>query len=100
METIYLQGNTMRITAEFRDFANVLANPTTLDFTVYTNSFTLVSTESLNLVDTKVSEGVYQHDYVMDALDYNKVYIIEMKGVINDKPSLNRKAITVKFVEI
>src|SRR5437764_11793078 len=96
----YKAYNTIRITEKFIDFTNNLSDPTLIQFKVYSQSYNLVGTFSVDTISMKSSTGVYFYDYTIPATGYtNQKMYYEFYGEVSGSPSLNRGSFKVIFAE-
>lgn len=94
----YKAGNTIRITAEFRDFSNVLSDPTLIMFRVYDQAYNQIGEYSIDLTSMKSSTGIYFYDYTIPITGYtNQKLYYEFYGEVSGSPSLNRGSFKVIF---
>lgn len=94
----YKAGNTVRFTAEFRDFANNLSDPTLIIFRVYDQAYNKVGDYPVDLSSMKSSTGVYFYDYTIPSSGYtNQKLYYEFYGEVSGSPSLNRSSFKVVF---
>lgn len=94
MTTIVATNDTIRVKAEFKDYAAAL-----LDADSQAVTFTAFDAETLKSVATaaatRQSLGVYYYDWLVPATE--KGYILEMKGNFSTKPQLKRMRVKAKF---
>jgi hypothetical protein len=89
-----INGDTVRLTATFKNFADTLVDPTSITVKFYDQSKTQIGTTITEVVKDDV--GVYHYDYTIPD-GYKKIYY-EWTGMIDDKPSVERDIIQVTFV--
>jgi hypothetical protein len=83
-----LKGNTIRFTAEFYDWDDVLTNPDSVILNIYNDRMEKISTIQPNITETGKYYGLYTASDV-------GVYIVEWIGNIGNYPSVSRKKITI-----
>ncbi|MEC1720608.1 hypothetical protein [Schinkia azotoformans] len=89
-----LQGDTVRLKVNFKDFNGQSVNPTNVKLTIYDTNKTQI--EQFILDDTyKLDVGVFFYDYV-PANELNE-FIFEFVGMVNNKPILSRDSVTIHF---
>jgi hypothetical protein len=94
----YLSGDTIRLLCTFKDFAGNLADPTLINVKIYDQTYTLISTNSVDLVNNKTSSGNYFYDYTCPAQYQNKTLYYEWYAEYNGVPSLNRGSFQIVFI--
>jgi len=77
------KGDTIRLKASFYTFAGVLADPTTVTYTVYDDAETVVTTGNA----TKETTGVYYADYTTTV---RGTFSYEFSGTLESKSILSR----------
>lgn len=93
----YFSGDTVRFSAEFRDYPDVpeeegdLINPSTVTVTVYDADMSSIATGT----GDSVSTGIFSFDYTVPSEP--GTYFIEWKGMVNSKPEVKREKFKVKF---
>lgn len=87
-------GDTVRLTASFYDFSDVLADPTDIKITVYDG-------KRNKLVDAataiKSSTGVYYYDYTLPSTGFDPL-IYEFSGTLEGTTVLGRSTIEREWV--
>jgi hypothetical protein len=83
MTTSVHKGDTVRLKASFYTFAGVLADPTTVSYTVYDDAETVIVTGTAS----KESTGVYYYDYTTTV---RGVFSYEFNGTLETKTILSR----------
>ena len=87
-------GNTITITASFKDDANVLHDATEVTAKIYDREFHVIETIT-NI--TRVSEGVYRLNYTTLPVSCPTYYYIELSGKVGELTILNRYTLQLKF---
>jgi hypothetical protein len=91
-----LTKNTVRLKAEFRNFAGVLADPQQITLDI---SYQLTSASIIHVVEadiTKESTGIYHYDYPVPIGTGNLLY--EWSGSLESSPIVNRGLITREWL--
>lgn len=89
-----LQGNTVRLSCDFKDFSGVLTSPSTVVLKVYDKRHVQVG-NSISL--SPISTGHYEYDYPIPT-GYTTLFA-EFSGTISGKPIIGRERINVEWVE-
>ena len=90
-----ISGDTVRLTATFKDFSDALVDPTSIAIKFYDPSkIQIGETVTTDIVND--SPGVYHYDYTIPT-GYKKIYY-EWGGTIDSKPSVERDIIQITFV--
>lgn len=89
-------GDTVRLTATFKNFADALTDPTEITVKFYDQSKVQIGSTVTLDASNKDSTGVYHYDYIVPS-GYKKIYY-EFCGIIDDYPSVERDIIQVTFV--
>jgi len=89
----YLSGNTIRFQATFKNYNNELVNPDLVEFIIYNSKEELLH----RFEATNLSLGIYYYDFNFSDEDKNRRFIVEMRGIINNKPCIEREEIMIKF---
>ncbi|WP_010651181.1 hypothetical protein [Oceanobacillus massiliensis] len=88
-------GDTVRLKVNFQAFDNQAVNPVNVTLTIYDTTETQI--EQFILDDTnKEDVGVYFYDYVTPN-DKQEV-VFEFRGVYNNKPTVVRDSLQIKFI--
>ena len=86
-----LNGNTVRLKAEFKTFAGVYADPTNITLKIYDcHKYQVGTTISITTAD-KTALGVYEYDYTIP-LGYEEL-TYEFSGLLEDTVILGRSTI-------
>ena len=88
----YVTGTTVRLQCKFYDFNKKLIDPARVKLIIYDSKYHKID-EFEDVV--RVSEGIYQYDYVSKITDLRLYY--EFYGEIAGNPSLNRQALDFRF---
>lgn len=91
-----INGDTVRLTATFKNFADALTDPTAITVKFYDQSKAQIGATITDGDIVKDSTGVYHYDYTIPD-GYKKIYY-EFCGTIDGKPSVERDIIQVTFV--
>lgn len=94
----YLSGDTIRLLCTFKDFSGNPADPTLINVKIYDQSYTVLSTNSVDLVGNKTSVGNYFYDFTIPISYQNKTFYYEWYAEYNGIPSLNRSSFQVVFM--
>ena len=94
--TQYQVGNTVRLTAEFRDFDDILTDPTLVKIKFMDGRYTQTLEVTLNS-SNRISVGKYKYDYVIP-LDSDSTIYYEWYAEINGKPSLKRSRLNTTML--
>jgi hypothetical protein len=90
-----IAGNSVRLTATFKDFTGTPTDPTgTITFKVFDLKRNQIGTTVNLTAGNHVGTGVYQFDYVAPAS--NVAY--EFAGLVGGLPAIVRKTLIVKTV--
>lgn len=93
-------GNTIRLTATFKNFAGVLTDVTgdavTVRILQSTDPFDQIGSDITTGI-VKVSTGVYRLDYTIP-LDSPRSFIYEFSGDVEGSTELGRKKVSVTFI--
>lgn len=90
-----LGGNTVRLTAEFKTFEDVYADPTSITLKIYTRYHEQVGS-TISIISThKISTGIYKYDYTIP-LGYNELSY-EFSGTLEGSVVLGRSEIDVTW---
>lgn len=93
----FLGGDTVKITGKFKGYDEMLVDPTNLQLKIYNNKFNLVDTVSgADIIKTET--GVFHTEYILPSVSSPLELIFEWYGTVQEKPSLERIRILVKFV--
>lgn len=90
-----IQGDTVRLGVEFRDFDGYLVDPSSITLKIYSVKKEILLSISITASD-KVSTGIYEYDYVLP-FGHSKLYY-EWGSVIGTNPAIERGTIDVEFV--
>lgn len=93
----YQLGNTVRLTAVFKDWANQVVDPTLVKLKVYNSGWALMHDYSLGIED-KLVTGEYYFDYTIPYSYRTKVLYIEWYGEIQGTPSIKRITLNVNDI--
>lgn len=92
-----LTSNTVRLKAEFKTFADVLADPTGITLKIYDKFKKQIGTTITITSANKVSTGVYQYDYTIPT---GYTYIVyEYAGTLEGSVVLGRNHIDIEWLE-
>lgn len=98
MGNTYETGNTIRLTALFKDN---LGNPTDVDshptLTVYDGNYDIINSFILDQ-NNMISTGFYEYFYTIPMSEGLQNYFYEFKGVLKGTIGLNRGQFSAKFV--
>lgn len=94
----YLAGDTIRLICNFKDFAGNASDPTLISVKIYDQTYLLLNTYSVDLVNNKTSIGAYFYDYTIPTNFQNKTVYYEWYAEYNGIPSLNRSSFQVVFM--
>jgi hypothetical protein len=86
------QGDTVRLTATFTNFAGALTNPTTVTFVQRTPTQTVGQATSTTSGNTNTSTGVYIRDVPLTAAG---LWQFELRGAGNNVDQVIRYAVDV-----
>ena len=90
-----IQGDTVRLGVEFRDFDGYLVDPSSITLKVFSVKKDLLFSVAITSAD-KVSTGIYEYDYV---LPYNHTKLFyEWAAIVSSGPMVERGTIDVEFV--
>jgi hypothetical protein len=95
MENTYLTGNTVRLTATFKDNGGQLKDPNLIKVIFYNYRFEKIEEFVLGSAN-KVSIGQYFFDYTTPR-DEMKIYY-EFYGEIAGNPAIQRNGFKTKFI--
>lgn len=93
----YQLGNTVRLTAIFKDWAEQTVDPTLIQVKLYTSNWTPLSTYSVGIED-KLASGAYYCDITIPANYRTKVIYVEWYAEIDGTPSIKRIALAVDMI--
>jgi len=88
---IVLKGNTIRVTTKFYDMDDEVIAPEEVTLTIYDGRWNVVETAELIVGD----DMEYSFDYIMPPDLVNPISI-EVKGIVNGYPTIERKAVMAK----
>jgi len=94
----FFTGDTIKITGEFRNFGEVLVDPTNIQLKVYDESYTIVDTVTLV---NRESVGIFTVLYTIPALTtsvMHRPYVFEWYAEIEGNISIYRERINVGFI--
>ncbi len=91
-----LIGDTVKLRAEFRDFAGTLTDPSTITLNVYDRSKKLIWGPIEDVPEHKVSVGVYEYPYVIPK-GYSVLYY-EFIANPENLAAVARGAINIKWI--
>ena len=86
-------GDTIRLKAEFKNWAGVLASPSDVKVKVYSEGNTVLLTAT---TVTPVSVGIYEYDYTIP-LDQTKSIYFEFAGTLETKPITGRMKLEISW---
>ncbi|MDM5333446.1 hypothetical protein QUF56_09425 [Ureibacillus composti] len=89
----YQAGNTVRLTAEFKDWEGVSIDPETVKLIIYDYRYTKLSEFEVPTAN-RINVGTYFYDHVFET----GLFIYEWLATIDGKPSLVRKQISISNV--
>lgn len=89
-------GDTVRLTAVFRDFNDDLVDPTTVVVQMYDNDKVALGVPVTLDSSHRLSAGTYFYDYTIPT-GYKKLYY-EFKGTSQDLPSVARGEIQITWL--
>lgn len=90
-----IQGDTVRLGVEFRDFAGYLVDPSSITLKVYSARKEVLLSTTITASD-KVSTGIYEYDYVLP-YGHTKLYY-EWGATVDSGPMIERGTIDLEFV--
>lgn len=96
MENTYLTGNTVRLTATFKDNSGVLRDPNIIRVIFYNYRYEKIDEFSIGTAN-KISTGVYFFDY-RTPNEEMKIYY-EFYGEIAGNPAIQRNSFKTVFIE-
>ena len=85
------RGNTVRLTAQFKDWDEVAVDPTLIKLIIYDSKYTKLN-EYIVGVATKLTTGSYYYDYVTTVV---ADFVYEWYAEIDGLPSLKRSWLSV-----
>jgi hypothetical protein len=88
------KDNTERCFVDWYNWAEQLADPTGITFTVYDKLFNQLYTVNLNLADSKLETGKYFYDYIFSTVG---IYYVEWLAMLEGTPSVVREQVNVQF---
>ncbi|EFV79046.1 hypothetical protein HMPREF1013_00675 [Bacillus sp. 2_A_57_CT2] len=90
-----IQGDTIQLRVNFKNFKGELVDPDNVKLTIYKSDKTQI--EQIAITDSdKESVGIYFYDYT-PASELNEI-IFEFAGSYNSKPILARGKVELKFI--
>ncbi len=90
---MYLIGDTIRLTVEFRNFDGDLESPADVTITIYDGSRTVVATDDV----LPYEEGKFRYDYTIPADPPGPLYY-EFAGELGGKPIVAREILERSWV--
>ena len=91
-----ISGDTVRLTAIFKDFSDSLVDPELIMVKFYDAQKVQLGEPIFGEEIVKDAPGVYHYDYIVPD-GHRKIYY-EWLGMINDKPSVERDIMQITFV--
>lgn len=88
------RGNTVRLTAVFKDWGGDAVDPDMVKVVIYNREWQKIDEVPLGVAN-RLQVGEYFYDYV--AAQIGTIYV-EWYGMIGATPSLHRSALTVKSI--
>lgn len=94
----FLGGDTIKVIGRFKDYDDNLVDPTSLQLKIYNSQFKLVDSVTEDAI-VRDSLGVFHTKYQLANINSPLDLIFEWYGIIQDKPSLERTWVSIKFVQ-
>lgn len=94
-ESIFQNGNTVRLSCSFYDFDGTLKDPNIVKIKFYGNNMNLIN-EFTNV--QRVDIGKFYYDYIIENTNKNIRHYYEWYAEIDGVPSLKRSSFITRFI--